>query len=258
MTRSFARLRLLPLAVAAVLPLLGLAVARPPELAAAQRPNFVVIQTDDQSATTMKGFLRGRDGELRRIMPNTIKGIFRNGAEFRNYYTASPVCSPSRASLLTGQYPHNSGLLRNNGRLGGWPGWQALPTWTDNVPVALNRSGYRTAHFGKLINGYYDRVNRRVDRTVPPGWDRWYTTAFMPGARYYGYQVNDDGIGVGPIGNPRYRIGGPGLDPPSCTAATLLRRGGGLRCKHLTDRMTREAVREIRAGHRRPFYLQID
>ncbi|MDQ2622166.1 MAG: sulfatase [Actinomycetota bacterium] len=238
--------------------LLGIVLARAPEAALAQRPNFVVIQTDDQNADTLKSFYRGRGGEVRRVMPNTLDGIVRSGAEFNNYYASSPVCSPSRASLLTGQYPHSNGLLRNDGREGGWSGWQALPTWHRNVPVTLNRAGYHTAHFGKLINDYYDTVNRRVDRTVPLGWDRWFTTAFVPGARYYGYEVNDDGVGIGPIGNPRYRLGGPGVDPATCTAARLLSGPGRKRCKHLTDFMTRAAVREIRHRRSRPFYLQID
>jgi len=258
MTIRSPQIHRLALGAALALLLLGLALARSPAVAAAQRPNFVVIQTDDQNASTLKGHYRNRAGAYHRIMPNTLDGIVRSGAEFRNHYASSPVCSPSRASLLTGQYPHSSGLLRNDGPFGGWTGWQALPAWRHNVPVALNRAGYRTAHFGKLINGYYDGPNRRVDRTVPPGWDRWFTTAFMPGARYYGYEVNDDGRAVGPIGNRNYRMGGPGVDPASCTAAKLLAGPGRGRCKHLTDVMTKAAIREIRTSGRRPFLLQID
>ncbi len=257
MSRS-PQIRCLLLGVAFTLLLCGFALARAPEFAQAKRPNFIVIQTDDQSAATLKGLYRGKIGGFHRIMPNTLDGIVRSGAEFRNYYASSPVCSPSRASMLTGQYPHSSGLLRNDGPFGGWPGLQALPTWNHNVPLALNRAGYRTAHFGKLINGYYDNVNGRVDRTVPPGWDRWFTTAFMPGARYYGYEVNDDGRAVGPVGNPKYRLGGPGIDPASCTAARLRSGPGRGRCNHLTDVMTRAAVREIRTRHGRPFFLQVD
>lgn len=258
MTLPLSFFRCLLLGAAMTVLLLGAALARPPEIAFAQRPNFVVIQTDDQNADTLKSFYRGTNGVFRRVMPNTLNGIVRSGAEFNNFYASSPVCSPSRASLLTGQYPHNSGLLRNDGPLGGWSGWKSLPIWHQNVPVALNRAGYHTAHFGKLINDYYDTVNQRVDRTVPPGWDRWFTTAFVPGARYYGYEVNVDGRGIGPIGNPRYRLGGPGVDPVSCTAERLLRGPGRKRCKHLTDFMTRAAVREIRRKRSRPFYLQID
>lgn len=121
------------------------------------------------------------------------------------------------------QYPTNNGLLRNDGATGGWLGWKQLPLWNQNVPVALEHAGYRTAHFGKLINGYYDHVKNRPDRTVPPGWSRWFTTAFLPGARYYGYEVNDDGRAVGPFGNPNYRAGRVGVDPAICRAARLLK-----------------------------------
>lgn len=241
--------------------LAGAAIACAPGFAKAARPNIVVIQTDDQSASTVKAEFREKDGKYRKVMPHTVKGIFDKGTEFDNYYAVAPVCSPSRASLLTGDYPHNTGLETNDPPLGGWAGWQALPVYRQNVPVTLQRAGYRTAHFGKLINGYFDAANNRVETTIPPGWDSWFTTAFLPGTHYYGYQVNDNGRAVGPFGDPDYQSDGPGIDSKNCTAALLLtpNRQHGLKCNYLTDVMTRSVVREIR--HNRsssPFYLQVD
>ncbi|HTU16237.1 MAG TPA: sulfatase [Solirubrobacterales bacterium] len=227
--------------------------------AQASRPNIIVIQTDDQNHRTVKSHFRGPSGRYQPTMPNTAGKIFGKGTEFRNYYTATPVCSPSRASLLTGQYSHNSGLTGNGGPNGGWEGWRNLPIYEENMPTALQEAGYRTAHVGKFTNGYYDRENDRVDLTIPPGWNRWFTTAYLPGTRYYGYRVNDNGLAVGPFGNPDYLSHGPGIDSPRCGRGILLRRGlGGLECNYLPDVMTRRAVREIRGKKDQPLFLSID
>jgi len=236
----------------------ALAAVLSPGLAKAARPNIIVIQTDDQSARTVKAKYRGGNGKIQKVMPNTVKGIFNSGTEFKSYYATAPVCSPSRASLLTGQYPHNSGLTGNDGSKGGWQGFRSLPMFNQNLPVSLNRSGYRTAHFGKLINGYYDAELGQVDTTVPPGWDRWFTTAFLPGTRYYGYQVNDDGWAAGPFGNPNYSSSGRGIDSKKCTEETLTGPRRGVKCRYLTDVMTRGVVREIREKKRKPLFIQVD
>lgn len=247
------RLRLAAAGTIAIAALLGA-----PGIAQAARPNIIVIQTDDQNHRTVKSKYRGASGNFKRTMPHTLRKIFRKGTEFRNYYTATPVCSPSRASLLTGQYPHNHELTANQGPKGGWEGWQNLPLYERNVPVALRKSGYRTAHVGKFTNGYYDGRNDRVDLTVPPGWNRWFTTAYLPGTLYYGYRVNENGTVAGPFGNPGYGSHGPGIDSPRCTRDTLTNRLNGLECNYLPDVMTRRAVREIRNKGSEPLFLSID
>lgn len=228
--------------------------------ALAARPNFVVIQTDDQNAATVRARLRGQVGGFRTVMPHAVRQVLNRGTEFRNYYASSPVCSPSRASLLSGQYPWNSGVESNLGPDGGWTGWQNHAIYRQNLTVTLNRSGYRTAHFGKFTNAYYDEVNDRVDRTVPPGWDRWFTTAYRPGTRFYGYELNIDGRAVGPIGDPDYRQGGPGIDPAECGIGQIGDVWPLGPCRYLTDVMTAAAVREISRSERsrRPFFIQVD
>jgi N-acetylglucosamine-6-sulfatase len=222
------------------------------------RPNIVVIQTDDQNFRTVKSKYRGKNGKFHRTMPHTLRKIFRKGAEFRNYYAATPVCSPSRASLLTGQYSHNSKLNANQGPKGGWEGWQTQAAYNNNLATTLQDAGYRTAHLGKFTNGYYDEVNDRVDRTVPPGFNHWFTTAYLPGTRYYGYRVNNNGRAVGPFGNPDYSSHGPGIDSRRCTADKLTNRLNGLKCNYLPDVMTRRAVREIKRKKRKPLFLSVD
>ncbi len=228
-----------------------------PGLAQAARPNIVIIQTDDQNARTVKSTFRGASGRKARVMPNTVREIFRGGTEFRNYYATSPICSPSRASLLTGQYPHNHGLTENDAPLGGWAGWQNLAAYEENFPVALQQAGYRTSHFGKFTNGYYDAANGQVETTVPPGWDNWFTTSFTSGALFYGFEVNDNGFARRGFGNPFYEFQ-TGLDPKRCDVETLTRQSFADGCRHLTDTMTRAAVREIRRNAGEPLFLQVD
>jgi N-acetylglucosamine-6-sulfatase len=234
------------------------AIAGLPGLAHAARPNIVVIQTDDQSPRTLKAKYRDASGKYRLAMPNTVRQIFRGGTEFTNHYATTPICSPSRASMLTGEYPQNNKLTGNSGARGGWEGWQNSPGYTANLPVALQDAGYRTAHVGKFVNGYYDGENDRVDTTVPPGWSNWFTTAYLPGTRYYGYRVSNNGYVLGPFGNPNYESDGPGVDPESCSAALLTKIHAGRKCNYLTDVMARQAVKQIRASKGSPFYLQVD
>ncbi len=228
-----------------------------PGLTQAARPNIVVIQTDDQSARSVQATFRNASGETARVMPNTVKKIYQAGTRFRNYYATSPVCSPSRASLLTGQYARNHGLALNDPPLGGWEGWQNLAAYTDNAPVALQQAGYRTSHFGKFMNGYYDTAANKVERTVPPGWDRWFSTSFARGAPFYGYEVNDDGRPRRNFGNPLYTFE-TGIDPKRCDVKTLTSQRFAWGCRHLTDTMTRAAVREIRRNVGKPLFMQID
>ncbi len=228
-----------------------------PGLAQAARPNIVVIQTDDQNARTVKSTFRKPSGSNARIMPNTVKEIFKGGTEFRNYYATTPLCSPSRASLLTGQYPQNHGLTENDPPIGGWGGWQNLDAYNDNFPVALQGAGYRTSHFGKFTNQYYDVDANQVETAVPPGWDNWFTTSFTSGALFYGFEVNDNGVARRGFGNPLYEFQ-TGRDPKRCDVETLTRQRTANGCNHLTDTMTRAAVKEIRRNAGQPLYLQVD
>jgi N-acetylglucosamine-6-sulfatase len=226
--------------------------------ALASRPNIVVIQTDDQHLSTVKAKYRDRAGRTRLVMPHTVKEIYQHGTEFSNHYAAAPLCAPSRASFLTGLYPHSSGLTGNDGVHGGWPGFRGSASYDQNVPVILQRAGYRTTHIGKFANGYYDTANDRVDTTVPPGWDNWFTTSFFAGTKYYGYEVNDNGKALGPVGDGGYRGTGRGLDSQKCSAELLVKPLHGRHCRYLTDVQSRRAVKEIRRKSTAPFYLQVD
>lgn len=134
-------------------------------------PNVVVIQTDDQDLGTMKA------------MPATKLLIGDEGATFKNHFATHPVCCPSRATLLTGQYSHNHGVLSNNAANHG--GYASLDH-SETLPVWLDRAGYATAHVGKYLNG------TPID-AIPPGWDEWYSSFRNETERFYSYRLNENG-----------------------------------------------------------------
>ena len=250
MIRNGWRLRATLLLAGVAGALIVAAIGRLPGLAYAGRPDFVVIQTDDQTARMLHSTWIDRRGKRHLTMPRTLSLIGGQGVEFSNYYATVPVCSPARSALLSGQYGHTSGLVRNVGRLGGAEGLAASEVWSRNIAVALRRAGYRTAHFGRLVNGYGspDAYN---NRQVPPGWSTW-ATDWTPGPvrRFYGYRLNVDGRIQGPFGRANYQARSH-KDSPDCPT-------GGLACEYHTDQITTRAVRAIRKAHRRPVYVQID
>ena len=136
-SRRRRRIRWLIAPVAMVL----LVVAQPgygPEPVAAQtaleRPNVLIVLTDDQRTGLSS-------------MPDT-KRFFRDGTAFPNAVVTTPLCCPSRVSILTGLYAHNHGVHDNQGNnLAGIDHESSLPAY-------LKGAGYRTAYFGKYINGW--------------------------------------------------------------------------------------------------------
>ena len=115
------------------------------------QPNFVFILTDDQNLTQFN----------RRYMRRTRKLIADPGTEFTNYFAATPLCCPSRAAVLTGQYGHNNGVLSN------MPGYALLREPENILPAWLQTAGYQTAEVGKWLNGYEKTVEDHEE--VPPG-----------------------------------------------------------------------------------------
>jgi hypothetical protein len=129
------------------------ALAAPAE--AAKRPDIVLVVLDDMRVDDLP------------YMPATRRLVIRRGVRFANAYSVSPQCCPSRASMLTGNYPHTTGVWDNVPPHGGWESFR--DDERDTIATRLRRSGYRTAMIGKYLAGYADRAPRRV----PPGWDHW-------------------------------------------------------------------------------------
>lgn len=161
-----ARMRcLLPL-----LPLLLLATTEPAGLPAEQQPNVLVILTDDQTEESI------------RVMEKTLRLLGEEGTTFRNSFVSYPLCCPSRATLLTGQYAHNHQVLGNRPPDGGY----GRLNHKNTLPVWLRAAGYQTAHVGKYLNGYRGPE-------VPPGWSKWFGLADPTTYMMYGYAVIADG-----------------------------------------------------------------
>jgi N-acetylglucosamine-6-sulfatase len=139
-------------------------------------PNVVVVLTDDQAPGTM------------RAMPAARRLLGGGGVTFEQAVASFPLCCPSRATLLTGQYAHNHGVLDNGPPLGGYAEFNNQHT----LAVWLSRAGYRTAHVGKYLNGY-GKHEGGGDREVPPGWSEWYGALSEAKQHAYGYSLNHNG-----------------------------------------------------------------
>jgi arylsulfatase A-like enzyme len=151
--------------------------AQPISAPSAQRalqPNIIFIITDDQDVETLQ------------YMPHLDELLAAQGLTFTNMFVTTPQCCPSHVSILTGLYPHNSGVLNNWYDSGG--GFQ---TFVDNggdkstIATWLQSAGYRTARFGKYLTEY--------DATtyVPPGWSEWYV--YFSSGKYFDYTLNENG-----------------------------------------------------------------
>lgn len=132
-------------------------------------PNFVVIMTDDQGYGDLSCM-----GATDFLTPH-IDELAECGARFTNWYSNSPVCSPSRASLLTGCYPGNAGV---RSILAGHRRATGLTAQTPTVASALKELGYQTAMVGKWHLGL-----REQSRPTQNGFDYFY--GFMAGCIDY-------------------------------------------------------------------------
>ena len=136
----------------------------------ASRPNIVFVLVDDLRWDEL-----GCAGHPFIKTPN-IDRIAREGAMFRNAFVTTPLCSPSRASFLTGQYAHTHGIIDNVDRS---VASQRLVTF----PSLLHQSGYATAFVGKWHMGNDDKPR--------PGFDRW--VSFKGQGTYTDPDINEDG-----------------------------------------------------------------
>jgi N-acetylglucosamine-6-sulfatase len=147
--------------------------AFPSTAAALKKPNIVLITTDDQALADFN----------ERSMPRTVRQLAGKGTTFTNAIVTTPQCCPSRASIISGQYAHNHGVMSN--RLS----YPNLVEKDNTLPVWLDRAGYKTAHVGKYLNGY--DAAAATETEIAPGWDLWFTTKGT--TRYYDYDVSANG-----------------------------------------------------------------
>jgi len=144
----------------------------PMPTAAARRPNIVFVLTDDLSMNLLQ------------YMPHVLQ-MQKDGVTFANYFVTDSLCCPSRSSIFTGRYPHDTGVFTNTGEDGGY--WlfrkRNLERATFATPLAA--AGYRTAMLGKYLNGY------RPFNGQEPGWTSWSVAG--NGYPEFHYFLNQDG-----------------------------------------------------------------
>ncbi len=133
------------------------------------QPNFIIFLTDDQGYGDLS--CMGSD----HVRTPHLDAVAASGVRFTNWYSNSPVCSPSRAALLTGRYPGNAGV---RSILAGHRTATGLPPETPTIAEALKPLGYRTAMFGKWHLGLAEEC-----RPQHHGFDEWF--GFMAGCIDY-------------------------------------------------------------------------
>ena len=136
------------------------------ESAAVPRPlNIVFVLTDDQSAESVAK------------MP--FVNAYPNWITFENAFINCPVCTPSRATILTALNSHHT-RIENNSDKSNFVDSSTLATW-------LHAAGYRTGFFGKYHLGTH---GNRSPTYIPPGWSDWVS---FPDGAYYNYTLNENG-----------------------------------------------------------------
>ncbi|MBE7187432.1 MAG: sulfatase [Jatrophihabitans endophyticus] len=147
------------------------------------RPNIVFVLTDDLTTN------------LVRFMPHVI-ALEHAGMRFSNYTVTDSLCCPSRASIFTGRFPHNTKIFSNNPPNGGYSRFARRGENKQTFAIPLHRAGYRTGFIGKYLNGFQVPTNQTPRKNlqahyIPPGWSSW------DGAGYaydeYGYDLDQNG-----------------------------------------------------------------
>jgi arylsulfatase A-like enzyme len=132
------------------------------------------------------------------MMPKLKSKVIDQSTRFTNFFVTTSLCSPSRATLLTGLYAHNHHVHTNSRPLGGvvrFDDSSSLATW-------LQKAGYRTGLVGKYLNKYGSNQDSTtpVDDVgyIPPGWNDWQglmdqDTDGLHAQQMYNYTINDNG-----------------------------------------------------------------
>ncbi len=178
----------------------------------AARPNVILIVADDMGYGDLGCF---SDGTAR--TPH-LDRLVAEGVCFRQHYSASPICAPARAALLTGRYPHRTGAITQHEL----HGLDRIALREVTIADAFRTAGYTTSLVGKWHNGTFDRRYEPNAR----GFDEF--TGFCGGwSDYYHYHVRHNDSSTPSDG------------------------------RYLTDVLTQEAVAFVQRNRRKPFFLYL-
>ena len=138
-------------------------------------PNFLFVLVDDQPFDAV-----GFSGRFPFLKTPNIDRLYHEGANVENFFVTQSICSPSRASFLTGTYPHVHGVNQNNKHVD--PKWDEFAPYTAHLQAA----GYQTAHIGKI-----HMAHKEGKAHIRPGFDYWFS--FIGQGKYIDPPVNDNG-----------------------------------------------------------------
>lgn len=189
-----------------------------------RKPNFIVIYCDDLGYGDLGCF----GSEY--IKTPHLDALAKDGVRFTNWYSNSPVCSPSRASLMTGRYPQNAGVTQI---LAGRRDTEGLGSDQTTIAKALKPLGYRTALFGKWHLGLAEGC-----RPNDHGFDEFY--GFMAGCVDYYSHIFYWGVGKGI--NPTHDLWH--------NREEVWDNG-----KYLTEMITKKSVEFIKQKRDEPFFI---
>ena len=191
------------------------------------KPNVIIIMTDDQGYGDLSCM-----GATDFKTPN-IDAVAQDGIRFTSMYSASPVCSPSRASLLTGRYPANAGvraILAGHRRASG------LTPEVPTIATALKKLGYKTGIMGKWHLGLKDECRPNAN-----GFDEF--SGFLAGCVDYYSHIFYWGMADGNT-NPTHDLWENDEE--------IYENG-----EYMTERITRKSVEFIQKHHNEPFMLYV-
>jgi len=140
-----------------------------------KKPNFLFVLVDDQPFDAV-----GFSNRYPFLKTPNIDKLAKEGVNVENFFVTQSICSPSRASFLTGTYPHIHGVNQNNKHVD--------PDWKNYAPysVHLQNAGYETAHVGKI-----HMAHKKGKDHIRPGFDYWFS--FIGQGKYFDPPVNDNG-----------------------------------------------------------------
>jgi len=139
------------------------------------KPNIIFILADDFSMDLLPYMIQSPT--------HGLEGMINEGTSFSNYFVSDSLCCPSRSSIFTGKFPHNTGVFTNTwdpkkGQLdGGFGAFNNNQNELHTFALALHQGQYETAMLGKYLNGYLpwdtEPYNKSRAWTTVWGWDEW-------------------------------------------------------------------------------------
>ena len=172
MTKRYTALLII---LALLLPKTGIVAQKNTINSESKQPNFLFVLVDDQPFDAI-----GLSGRYPFLETPNMDRLAKEGVNVENFFVTQSICSPSRASFLTGTYPHIHGVNQNNRHVD--------PKWDEFAPysVHLRESGYQTAHVGKI-----HMAHLKGKEHIRPGFDYWFS--FIGQGKYFDPEVNDNG-----------------------------------------------------------------